>query len=119
MHRVLCYLGLTATRFLFFQKSEHTLSYKPVPFASGPHQLPQSTVISARYPAAFQPSNAAFTVFVFSSKPQFKTTDIRDNKSEPLLPMEEEAYEEVEEEAQKDETEIQVSGGLGQDGAFC
>ncbi|KAL3612813.1 hypothetical protein D5086_003833 [Populus alba] len=34
-------------------------------------------------------------------------------------PMEEEAYEEVEEEAQKDETEIQVSGGLGQDGAFC
>jgi len=33
--------------------------------------------------------------------------------------VEEEAYEEVEEEAQKDETEIQVSCGLGQDGAFC
>ena len=33
--------------------------------------------------------------------------------------MEEEANEEVEEEAQKDETEIQVSCGLGQDGAFC
>jgi hypothetical protein len=65
-------------------KSEHALSYKLVPLASGPQQLPQVTMISARYSAAFQPSNAASTVFVFSSKPQFKTTDIRDNKSESV-----------------------------------
>ncbi|KAL9403224.1 hypothetical protein Peur_000196 [Populus x canadensis] len=65
-------------------KSEHALSYKLVPLASGPQQLPQVTVISARYSAAFQPSNASSTVFVFPSKPQFKTTDIRDNKSEPV-----------------------------------
>lgn len=32
--------------------------------------------------------------------------------------MEEEANEEVEEEAQKDEAEIQVGCGLGQNGAF-
>jgi hypothetical protein len=32
--------------------------------------------------------------------------------------VEEEAYEEVEEEAQKDEAEIQVGCGLGQDGSF-
>ncbi|KAL9366091.1 hypothetical protein Peur_037290 [Populus x canadensis] len=65
-------------------KSEHALSFKLVPLASGPQQLPQVTVISARYSAAFQPSNASSTVFVFPSKPQFKTTDIRDNKSEPV-----------------------------------
>uniref|UniRef100_A0A6N2NAQ3 Trafficking protein particle complex subunit 11 domain-containing protein n=1 Tax=Salix viminalis TaxID=40686 RepID=A0A6N2NAQ3_SALVM len=65
-------------------KSEHTLGYKLVPLASGPQQLPQVTVISARYSAAFQPSIAASTVFVFPSKPQFKTTDIGDNKLEPV-----------------------------------
>ncbi|KAJ6301288.1 hypothetical protein OIU77_015572 [Salix suchowensis] len=65
-------------------KSEHTLGYKLVPLASGPQQLPQVTVISARYSAAFQPSIAASTVFVLPSKPQFKTTDIRDNKLEPV-----------------------------------
>ncbi|KAJ6776653.1 FOIE GRAS [Salix koriyanagi] len=65
-------------------KSEHTLGYKLVPLASGPQQLPQVTVISARYSAAFQPSIAASTVFVLPSKPQFKTTDIRDNKLEPF-----------------------------------
>ncbi|KAJ6293315.1 hypothetical protein OIU78_025323 [Salix suchowensis] len=63
-------------------KSEHTLSYKLVPLASGSQQLPRVTVTSARYSATFQPSVTASTVFIFPSKPHFTTTDMGDNKLE-------------------------------------
>lgn len=65
-------------------KSEHTLSYKLVPLASGSQQLPRVTVTSERYSATFQPSIAASTVFVFPSKPHFTTTDMGDNKLESI-----------------------------------
>jgi hypothetical protein len=65
-------------------KSEHTLSYKLVPLASGSQQLPRVTVTSARYSATFQPAIAASTVFVFPSKPHFTTTDMGDNKLESI-----------------------------------
>ncbi|KAJ4844720.1 hypothetical protein Tsubulata_007712 [Turnera subulata] len=54
-------------------KSEHIIAYKIVPLASGVQQLPRVTVTSVRYSAGFQPSIAASTVFVFPSKPHFKT----------------------------------------------
>lgn len=53
-------------------KSEHVLSYKLVPLASGSQQLPRVTVTSLRYSATFQPSTAASTIFVFPVKPQFE-----------------------------------------------
>jgi hypothetical protein len=65
-------------------KSEHTLSYKLVPLASGSQQLPRVTVTSARYSATFQPAIAASTVFIFPSKPHFTTTDMGDNKLESI-----------------------------------
>ncbi|CAH9143057.1 unnamed protein product [Cuscuta epithymum] len=54
-------------------KSEHLLNYKVVPLASGFQQLPRITVTSVRYSAEFQPSVVAATVFVFPSKPRFKS----------------------------------------------
>ncbi|CAN1169740.1 Trafficking protein particle complex subunit 11 [Linum perenne] len=52
--------------------SERVVSYKIVPLCSGMQQLPRVTVTSVRYSAAFQPSVAASTVFVFPSKPHFQ-----------------------------------------------
>ncbi|KAA8532099.1 hypothetical protein F0562_006759 [Nyssa sinensis] len=57
-------------------KSEHILSYKLVPLASGSQQLPRVTVTAMRYSAGFQPSIAASTVFVFPSEPHFKMAHI-------------------------------------------
>lgn len=54
-------------------KSEHIVSYKLVPLASGMQQLPRFSMTSARYSAAYQPSNSSNSVFVFPSKPHFKT----------------------------------------------
>ncbi|KAK7360369.1 hypothetical protein VNO77_02357 [Canavalia gladiata] len=54
-------------------KSEHVLSYKLVPLASGMQQLPKLSMTSVRYSAAYQPSNSSSSVFVFPSKPHFKT----------------------------------------------
>lgn len=54
-------------------KSEHIVSYKLVPLASGMQQLPRFSMTSVRYSAAYQPSNSSNTVFVFPSKPHFKT----------------------------------------------
>ncbi|CAL1366675.1 unnamed protein product [Linum trigynum] len=61
----------TDTTFIL-PKSEHVVSYKIVPLCSGMQQLPRVTVTSVRYSAAFQPSVAASTVFVFPSKPHFQ-----------------------------------------------
>ncbi|XAR58082.1 hypothetical protein NMG60_11026462 [Bertholletia excelsa] len=55
-------------------KSEQILGYKLVPLVSGFQQLPRVTVTSMRYSAAFQPSVAASTVFVFPSETHFETT---------------------------------------------
>ncbi|XP_059623366.1 uncharacterized protein LOC132266501 [Cornus florida] len=57
-------------------KSEHILSYKLVPLASGYQQLPKVSVTSVRYSAGFQPSIAAATVFIFPTKPRFMTADV-------------------------------------------
>ncbi|GAU35518.1 hypothetical protein TSUD_155490 [Trifolium subterraneum] len=54
-------------------KSEHIVSYKLVPLASGMQQLPKFSMTSVRYSAAYQPSNSSNSVFVFPSKPNFKT----------------------------------------------
>lgn len=54
-------------------KSEHIVSYKLVPLASGMQQLPRFSMTSARYSASYQPSNSSNSVFVFPSKPHFKT----------------------------------------------
>ncbi|XP_027345351.1 trafficking protein particle complex subunit 11 [Abrus precatorius] len=54
-------------------KSEHILSYKLVPLASGMQQLPRFSMTSVRYSAAYQPSNSSNSVFVFPTKPHFKT----------------------------------------------
>ncbi|PNY17153.1 hypothetical protein L195_g013891, partial [Trifolium pratense] len=54
-------------------KSEHIVSYKLVPLASGMQQLPRFSMTSVRYSAAYQPSNSSNSVFVFPSKPNFKT----------------------------------------------
>ncbi|KAJ0096984.1 hypothetical protein Patl1_29325 [Pistacia atlantica] len=63
-------------------KSEHILSYKTVPLASGSQSLPKVTVSSVRYSAEFQPSNAASSVFVFPSKPDFKMDDVGERRME-------------------------------------
>ncbi|XP_054821868.1 uncharacterized protein LOC129320434 isoform X1 [Prosopis cineraria] len=52
-------------------KSEHILSYKLVPLASGNLQLPKISMSSVRYSGAFQPANSSSSVFVFPSKPHF------------------------------------------------
>ncbi|XP_042985040.1 trafficking protein particle complex subunit 11 isoform X1 [Carya illinoinensis] len=57
-------------------KSEHILSYKLVPLASGVQQMPRFTVTAVRYSAGFQPSIAASTIFIFPSKPHFKGADV-------------------------------------------
>lgn len=54
-------------------KSEHVVSYKLVPLASGVQQLPRFSMTSVRYSAGYQPSNSSNSVFVFPSKPHFKT----------------------------------------------
>ncbi|OAY57698.1 trafficking protein particle complex subunit 11 isoform X2 [Manihot esculenta] len=66
-------------------KSEHVLGYKIVPLASGLQQLPRVTVTSVRYSAVFQLSNAASTVFVFPTKPHFKTADVGDKGIESVV----------------------------------
>ncbi|KAF3447851.1 hypothetical protein FNV43_RR08557 [Rhamnella rubrinervis] len=65
-------------------KSEHIISYKLVPLASGVQQLPRFTATSVRYSAAFQPSLAASTLFVFPSKPQFKMVGAQGKRIESL-----------------------------------
>ncbi|KAL9245710.1 hypothetical protein vseg_019330 [Gypsophila vaccaria] len=64
---------------LVLPKSEHILSYKLVPLASGAQQLPRVTVTSVRYSAAFQPSVPASTIFVFPAKPQIAITTVETN----------------------------------------
>lgn len=54
-------------------KSELILSYKLVPLASGMQQLPRFSMTSVRYSAGYQPSNSSNSVFVFPTKPHFKT----------------------------------------------
>ena len=66
-------------------KSEHILSYKLVPLASGVQQLPRFSVTCVRYSAGFQPSIAASTMFVFPSKPHFKVANVRDRRTESLV----------------------------------
>ncbi|XP_038881669.1 trafficking protein particle complex subunit 11 isoform X2 [Benincasa hispida] len=68
-------------------KSEHVLSYKLVPLASGMLQLPRFTLTSARYSASFQPSLAESTVFVFPSKPPCELADKGDTGSETCGPI--------------------------------
>lgn len=58
---------------LVLPKSEHILCYKIVPLASGLQQLPRVSLTAVRYSAAFRPSTTASAVFVFPSKPHFKT----------------------------------------------
>ncbi|XP_021728257.1 trafficking protein particle complex subunit 11-like [Chenopodium quinoa] len=65
-------------------KSEHILSYKLVPLASGAQQLPRVTVTSSRYSATFQPSVAASTIFVFPVKPQFEMKTM-EYSAEPMM----------------------------------
>lgn len=65
-------------------KSENILGYKLVPLASGAQQLPKFTVTSVRYSTVFQPSNAASTLFVFPSEPQFKMVDVGEKRIESL-----------------------------------
>lgn len=65
-------------------KSEHILSYKLVPLASGFQQLPKITLTSVRYSAGFQPSVAASTVFVFPSEPHFGLKDIGEMRMESV-----------------------------------
>ncbi|XP_010029555.2 trafficking protein particle complex subunit 11 [Eucalyptus grandis] len=65
-------------------KSEHILSYKLVPLASGSLQLPKVTLTSVRYSAGFQPSVNASTVFVYPSKPHFKVADQRESRTESV-----------------------------------
>ncbi|TXG59253.1 hypothetical protein EZV62_013826 [Acer yangbiense] len=67
--------GSHSDTFFVLPKSQHTLSYKVVPLASGSQQLPKVTVTSVRYSAGFQASSTASTVFVFPSKPEFKMGD--------------------------------------------
>lgn len=57
-------------------KSEHVLSYKLVPLASGPQPLPKVTVTAARFSASFQSSVAASTIFVFPAEPQFEVKKV-------------------------------------------
>ncbi|KAK9678673.1 hypothetical protein RND81_11G226600 [Saponaria officinalis] len=64
---------------LVLPKSEHVLSYKLVPLASGPQQLPRVTVTSVRYSAALQPSVPASTIFVFPAKPQIEINSVESN----------------------------------------
>lgn len=68
-------------------KSEHVLSYKLVPLASGMLQLPRFTLTSARYSASFQPSLAESTVFVFPSKPPCELADKGDAGPETCGPI--------------------------------
>lgn len=65
-------------------KSEHILSYKIVPLASGSQPLPKVTVSSGRYSAGFQPSNTASTVFVFPLRPDFKMDDVGERRIESI-----------------------------------
>lgn len=56
-------------------RSDHLLSHKLVPLASGFQQLPRVTVTSVRHSARFQPSVEASTVFVFPSNPHLKSNN--------------------------------------------
>ncbi|XP_074264314.1 uncharacterized protein LOC141586832 [Silene latifolia] len=64
---------------LVLPKSDHVLSYKLVPLASGSQQLPRVTVTSVRYSAAFQPSVPASTIFVFPAKPRTEMKTVEAN----------------------------------------
>ncbi|KAI4327874.1 hypothetical protein L6164_020285 [Bauhinia variegata] len=66
-------------------KSEHILSYKLVPLASGLQQLPRLSVTSVRYSAAFEPSNSSGSVFVFPSNPNFNTAAPTKNTPESVV----------------------------------
>ncbi|XP_057952195.1 uncharacterized protein LOC131146552 [Malania oleifera] len=61
-------------------KSEHALTYKLVPLASGSLTLPRVTLTAARYSAGFQPSIAAYNVFVFPSERHFKMAEMGGDK---------------------------------------
>lgn len=63
-------------RVFILPRSEHILSYKLVPLASGSQLLPRVSVTSVRYSAGFQPSVAASSIFVFPSEPHFEMTDV-------------------------------------------
>ncbi|KAK7262793.1 hypothetical protein RJT34_30374 [Clitoria ternatea] len=65
-------------------KSEHILSYKLVPLASGMQQLPKFSMTSVRYSAAYQPSNSSNSVFVFPSKPHFKIAASTNSRVESI-----------------------------------
>jgi len=62
-------------RVFILPRSEHILSYKVVPLASGSQLLPRVTVTSVGYSAGFQPSVASSSIFVFPSEPHFEMTD--------------------------------------------
>ncbi|KAH9619986.1 hypothetical protein KSS87_010817 [Heliosperma pusillum] len=64
---------------LVLPKSDHVLSYKLVPLASGSQQLPRVTVTSVRYSAALQPSVPASTIFVFPAKPRTEIKAVEAN----------------------------------------
>ncbi|KAI4314676.1 hypothetical protein L6164_027563 [Bauhinia variegata] len=66
-------------------KSEHILSYRLVPLATGLQQLPRLSVTSVRYSATFQPSDSSTCVFVFPSNPNFKTAASSFNTLESVV----------------------------------
>lgn len=61
--------------FSILPKSEHILGYKVVAIISGKQQLPKISVTSDRYSAGFQPSTAAYSLFVFPFKSQAKMAE--------------------------------------------
>ncbi|KAK9129168.1 hypothetical protein Sjap_009655 [Stephania japonica] len=65
-------------------KSQHILSYKVVPLASGPQQLPRVAVTSIRYSAGLDPSPTASTIFVFPFHPHFRIEDEVARESAPV-----------------------------------
>lgn len=65
-------------------RSDHLLSHKLVPLASGFQQLPRVTVTSVRHSARVQPSVAASTVFVFPSSPHLKSNNVVEAKMESV-----------------------------------
>ncbi|KAF7809547.1 Trafficking protein particle complex subunit 11 [Senna tora] len=65
-------------------KSEHILSYKLVPLSSGMQQMPRFSMTSVRYSALLQPPNSSSSVFVFPSKPHFKTDGSTNNRVDSI-----------------------------------
>ncbi|GAB4847648.1 hypothetical protein Ancab_026709 [Ancistrocladus abbreviatus] len=66
-------------------KSEHILSYKLVPLASGLQQLPRVVATAVRYSAGFQPSDTALSIFVFPSKPPFEMKRAENTQESVML----------------------------------